>query len=136
MAYGVHSLPFIDIDIRYTRDILYGAAYLHEHNVAHRDIKGANVLVTSAGMCKLADFGVAVHMDKITASIRGTPYFISPEMIRGQATSPGILERSDVWSIGCTVFQMATGEPPWSTELAQASRTPLSNCNRESARGH
>ena len=113
------GLP-VDVIRRYTREILFGVEYLHENNVCHRDIKGANVLVTSEGVCKLANFGVAVHMDKITQSIRGTPYFISPEMIRGEATSPTLLEKSDVWSIGCTVFQMATGEPPWKTELATA----------------
>jgi serine/threonine protein kinase len=105
---------------RYTAEILRGAAYLHSNNVAHRDIKGANVLVSSSGICKLADFGVAAHMDQMTMSIRGTPYFISPEMIRGEARNKRLLESSDIWSVGCTVYQMATGEPPWKVELATA----------------
>ena len=52
--------------------------------------------------------------------MRGTPYFISPEVIRGEATTSALLQSADVWSIGCTVFQMATGKPPWQGTLGTA----------------
>jgi len=71
----------------YSKQILEGLEYLHAHNVIHRDIKGANVLVDSNGICKLADFGGAKKTCNIVTheecnSIRGTPYWMAPEVIR------------------------------------------------------
>ena len=104
----------------YTRQILAGLAYLHAHAVVHRDIKGANVLVERSGVCKLADFGAsksfAEQLESSSAarfgprSLRGTPAFMAPEVIK----QTGYGRKSDIWSVGCTVIEMATGRPPWS----------------------
>ena len=73
----------------YTRQILEGLEYLHARNIIHRDIKGANVLVDNSGVCKLADFGTAKRISSIVdgeskylPSLRGTPNWMAPEVIR------------------------------------------------------
>jgi len=98
---------------KYTRQILLGLDYLHKNRVIHRDIKGANVLVDDRGTIKLADFGASKRISGLTEmdnqSLRGTPYYMAPEVIR--QTGHGC--PADIWSVGCTVFQMAMGQPPW-----------------------
>jgi serine/threonine protein kinase len=99
---------------KYTRQMLEGLEYLHAHNVIHRDIKGANILVDRDGLCKLSDFGGAkVIKDEIEFkqqnSVKGTPNWMAPETVK----SLEYTRFSDIWSIGCTVIEMATGEPPW-----------------------
>nr|XP_012418923.1 PREDICTED: mitogen-activated protein kinase kinase kinase 19 isoform X4 [Odobenus rosmarus divergens] len=102
---------------KYTRQILQGVAYLHENCVVHRDIKGNNVMLMPTGIIKLIDFGCAkrlawaglngTHSDMLK-SMHGTPYWMAPEVI----SESGYGRKSDIWSIGCTVFEMATGKPP------------------------
>ncbi|GBG90553.1 hypothetical protein CBR_g50896 [Chara braunii] len=79
-----------------------------------RDIKCANVLVGHNGVVKLADFGMArvVHEDSLVQSTRGTPYWMAPEVL--QPTEQGYSWPADIWSLGCTVLEMAEGKPPWS----------------------
>mmetsp|Transcript_47019 Transcript_47019/g.73592 ORF Transcript_47019/g.73592 Transcript_47019/m.73592 type:complete len:301 (-) Transcript_47019:281-1183(-) len=99
---------------KYTREVLEGLQYLHERGIIHRDIKGQNILVDNRGVCKLADFGASRHLQSADSdanlSFKGTPVFMSPEVIMEQRYS----KKSDIWSIGCTVLQMATGNPPFS----------------------
>ncbi|XP_022354593.1 mitogen-activated protein kinase kinase kinase 19 isoform X2 [Enhydra lutris kenyoni] len=102
---------------KYTRQILQGVAYLHENCVVHRDIKGNNVMLMPTGIIKLIDFGCAkrlawaglngTHSDMLK-SMHGTPYWMAPEVIN----ESGYGRKSDIWSVGCTVFEMATGKPP------------------------
>ncbi|XP_037706258.1 mitogen-activated protein kinase kinase kinase 19 isoform X2 [Choloepus didactylus] len=102
---------------KYTKQILQGVAYLHENCVVHRDIKGNNVMLMPTGIIKLIDFGCAkrlawaglngTHSDMLK-SMHGTPYWMAPEVINGS----GYGRKSDIWSTGCTVFEMATGKPP------------------------
>ncbi len=99
---------------KYTRQILEGLQYLHAHNVIHRDIKGANILVEREGLCKLSDFGGAkVIKDEIEFkernSFKGTPNWMAPETIKNMEYT----RFSDIWSLGCLVIEMSTGEPPW-----------------------
>ncbi|KAJ7409309.1 mitogen-activated protein kinase kinase kinase 19 [Pitangus sulphuratus] len=102
---------------RYTRQILQGVAYLHANRVVHRDIKGSNVLLMPSGTVKLIDFGCARRLarpgpggprSEMLRSVRGTPFWMAPEVISGA----GHGRKSDIWSVGCTVFEMATGKPP------------------------
>ncbi|XP_068724572.1 uncharacterized protein [Montipora capricornis] len=103
---------------RYTKQLLSGVSYLHGNNVIHRDIKGGNILIMSSGVLKLIDFGCAKRLymnlsmsrSNILRSMKGTPYWMAPEVIR----ETGHGRKSDIWSVGCTVFEMATGKPPWS----------------------
>ncbi|KAF7828263.1 Mitogen-activated protein kinase kinase kinase YODA [Senna tora] len=105
---------FGEIAIRnYTRQILSGLAYLHAKNTVHRDIKGANILVDPNGRVKLADFGMAKHItgQSCPFSFKGSPYWMAPEVIKN---SKGCNLAVDIWSLGCTVLEMATTKPPWS----------------------
>ncbi|KAG6525251.1 mitogen-activated protein kinase kinase kinase 18-like [Zingiber officinale] len=91
----------------YAGDLLRGLAHLHAAGVAHRDVKSRNVLVFAGGLAKLADFGCA----RRTAAppLSGTPMYMAPEAARGEAQGLP----ADVWALGCTVIEMATGRPPW-----------------------
>ncbi|KAL5710452.1 mitogen-activated protein kinase kinase kinase [Ranunculus cassubicifolius] len=109
-VYGAFREPVIQ---SYTRQILLGLAYLHGRNTVHRDIKGANILVAPNGEIKLADFGMAKHMTSNTSilSSKGSPYWMAPEVITNIS---GYSLAVDIWSLGCTILEMATSKPPWS----------------------
>ncbi|KAG7235126.1 hypothetical protein INR49_025231, partial [Caranx melampygus] len=102
----------------YTHQILEGVAYLHLNRVIHRDLKGNNVMLMPTGVIKLIDFGCARRLSCLThtasnsgdllKSVHGTPYWMAPEVIN----ETGYGRKSDIWSVGCTVFEMATGKPP------------------------
>ncbi|XP_051998544.1 mitogen-activated protein kinase kinase kinase 19 [Xyrauchen texanus] len=99
----------------YTQQILEGVAYLHANRVIHRDLKGNNIMLMATGVVKLIDFGCARRLNCLTGSksdilksVHGTPYWMAPEVI----SETGHGRKSDIWSIGCTVFEMATGKPP------------------------
>jgi len=100
---------------KYVAQLLVGLKYLHEQRVIHRDIKSANILVDDRGTIKLADFGSSKRMDSMgtitnsNLSLRGTPYFMAPEVI----IQTGHGRKADIWSVGCTILQMVTGQPPW-----------------------
>jgi len=96
----------------YTAQILEGLKYLHEQGVIHRDIKGANILVTKDGIVKLADFGVATKLteSRKSDSVVGTPYWMAPEIIEMTGTQSSAC---DIWSVGCTVVELITGKPPY-----------------------
>lgn len=103
----------------FTRHILSGLAYLHSKKTVHRDIKGANLLVDSCGVVKLADFGLAKHLSPhvIDLSLKGTPHWMAPEVLQAamrKDTDPEHTYTMDIWSLGCTVIEMVTGKPPWS----------------------
>jgi serine/threonine protein kinase len=94
----------------YMSQVLNGLVYLHEQGVIHRDIKGANILLTKDGQAKLADFGVASKATGIDeASVVGTPYWMAPEVIELSGAGP----HSDIWSVGCTVIELIEGKPPY-----------------------
>lgn len=102
---------------KYTKQILQGVAYLHDNRVVHRDIKGSNVMLMPTGVIKLIDFGCARRLawaslsgtrSELLRSVHGTPYWMAPEVINDS----GYGRKSDIWSVGCTVFEMATGKPP------------------------
>ena len=98
----------------YTVQVLGGLHYLHEQGVIHRDIKGANILISTEGRVKLADFGVATKMDAAgfdtqANTVMGTPYWMSPEIIQ----MSGFTTASDIWSVGCTVIELVSGSPPY-----------------------
>ena len=96
----------------YVKQVLKGLEYLHQEGVVHRDIKGANILTTKDGIVKLADFGVATSLneDVKSFSLVGTPYWMAPEVIE---MSGHISTSCDIWSLGCTVIELITTNPPY-----------------------
>ncbi|XP_042479281.1 mitogen-activated protein kinase kinase kinase 18-like [Macadamia integrifolia] len=94
----------------HTRAILMGLDYLHSRRLVHCDIKGRNVLIGADG-AKIADLGCTRWVDEEAPAmpIAGTPVFMAPEVARGDEQS----FPADVWALGCTVIEMATGRPPW-----------------------
>ncbi|CAF2043404.1 BnaAnng04440D [Brassica napus] len=97
----------------YTRQILDGLKYLHDKGFIHRDIKCANILVDANGAVKLADFGLA-KVSKLNdiKSCKGTPFWMAPEVINPKRTD-GYGSSADIWSLGCTVLEMLTGQIPY-----------------------
>lgn len=91
----------------YARQILQGLDYLHSNGLVHCDIKSRNILITETG-AKIADFGCAKWEGGAVQS-GGTPMFMAPEVARGE--NQGFA--SDIWAVGCTVIEMASGGAPW-----------------------
>ncbi len=109
-------LPF-DKLLRYGSEIAQALAAAHERAIMHRDLKPANVMVTPAGI-KVLDFGIAKFLDPeeenadratATHAILGTPAYMSPEQARGEECDP----RSDIFSLGCLLYEAATGVRPF-----------------------
>ena len=107
---GVHMTePHIAFVCKST---LRGLAYVHTMHRIHRDIKSDNILLGSDGSCKIADFGYAAQLTQEKskrATIVGTPYWMAPELIRGQNYD----QKVDIWSLGIMVMEMAEGDPPY-----------------------
>ncbi|XP_015750482.1 PREDICTED: mitogen-activated protein kinase kinase kinase kinase 3-like [Acropora digitifera] len=95
-------------------ETLKGLAYLHDKSLMHRDIKGANILLTTQGNIKLADFGIAARISDTLAkrkSFIGTPYWMAPEMAAVERTG-GYDLKCDIWAVGITAIELAELQPP------------------------
>ncbi|XP_041006810.1 mitogen-activated protein kinase kinase kinase 18-like [Juglans microcarpa x Juglans regia] len=99
----------------YTQQIVQGLEYLHSQGFVHCDIKGRNILISEENGAKIADFGCArwvddkVGKDREMPKIGGTPMFMAPEVVHGEEQG----FPCDIWALGCTVIEMATGGAPW-----------------------
>ncbi|XP_078714833.1 mitogen-activated protein kinase kinase kinase kinase 3-like isoform X1 [Lampetra fluviatilis] len=107
--------PLTERQIAYvTRETLQGLAYLHSEGKMHRDIKGANILLTDDGDVKLADFGVSAQITATIAkrkSFIGTPYWMAPEVAAVERKG-GYNHQCDVWAVGITAIELAELQPP------------------------
>ena len=107
------AIPVLDA-LNYTEQVLNALAYAHQRQVIHRDIKPANMMLTPQGIVKLMDFGVARTQGDatkltMTGSTLGSVNYMSPEQIHGRAVDG----RSDLYSLGISLYEMVTGERPF-----------------------
>src|SRR3954463_15710446 len=106
-----------------TIQIADALAHAHLRNLIHRDVKPKNILLTKEGVAKLTDLGLARATDDVAAAeseagkAYGTPYYISPEQIRGDVD---IDFRADIYSLGATMYHLVTGKPPFDGETPSA----------------
>ena len=115
------QLPIEDA-VRIAREAAEALDYAHRHGVVHRDVKPENILLTE-GHALVADFGIARALGGIEQQLTGTgiaigtPAYMSPEQASGER---GIDARTDVYALGCVLFEMLAGEPPYTGPTAQA----------------
>jgi CRP-like cAMP-binding protein len=95
-----------------TMQVCYGLEYAHNHGIIHQDINPANIFVQSNGQVRIIDFGLACYLGCVDSNFLfpGTLFYISPEQLRGDP----IDERTDIYSLGITVYEMITGNKPFS----------------------
>lgn len=104
----------------YLSQIVSGMLYLHSQSIMHRDLTLSNILLDNHGRIKIADFGLATQLrrpDDRHTTMCGTPNYISPEVVT--RSSHGL--ESDVWSLGCMLFIMLVGHPPFDSKGAKES---------------
>ena len=116
-SYGKLKEPLIR---NFVRQILNGLSYLHSRDIIHRDIKGANVLVDNKGNIKISDFGISkrVEVSNLSnpakghtnrSSLQGSVFWMAPEVVKQTSYT----RKADIWSLGCLIVEMFTGEHPF-----------------------
>ena len=131
--------------LQYARQIAESLSEAHENGIFHRDLKPDNIFIESVGVStvvKVLDFGIAGGLDttRLTRAgeVFGTPQYMSPEQCNGQALD----HRTDIYSLGCILYEMLEGRPPFSAESPMAtmlkhvkSKVPVPRkCGRDTAK--
>ncbi|MEK6684477.1 MAG: protein kinase, partial [Nitrospirota bacterium] len=105
------SIPINNL-IAIAKQVCQGLEYAHNKNVIHRDIKPANIMLNKESRVKIMDFGLAKILSESElegTGVKGTPLYMSPEQIHGKRVD----HRTDLYSLGCTLYRMAAGRPPF-----------------------
>lgn len=119
---GVFDERYLGVIVR---EVLMALLAVHKLGVIHRDLKAANILVTNEGQVQLCDFGVAAQLTVNAAkrtTIAGTPFWMAPEVIR---EGDHYNVKADIWSLGITIYELATGNPPYCDKGATWAMTMI-----------
>ncbi len=95
-----------------TAQLVLAIQYLHSHNILYRDLKPENILLASDGYIRLTDFGLS-RQNHFSMSFCGSPAYLSPEMLERK----GVGFSTDIYGIGCVLYEMVVGEPPYYDEI-------------------
>ena len=116
----------LDDALRVARETAEALGYAHEHGIIHRDIKPENIMLTRDGNTLVADFGIARAVGAegserltVTGLSVGTPAYMSPEQAAGASELDG---RTDIYALGCVLYEMLAGEAPFTGTTPQASQ--------------
>ncbi|KAG7206897.1 hypothetical protein KM043_000794 [Ampulex compressa] len=118
---GSRALPEEHVG-RIIRQVVQGLLYLHSHQILHRDMSLSNLLLSRDMQVKIADFGLATQLsrpDEKHLTMCGTPNYISPEI--ATRSSHGL--EADVWSLGCMLYTLLVGKPPFDTDAVKSTLT-------------
>ena len=114
--------PTVERSLEIIEGVLAALSYSHANGIIHRDIKPGNIMLTNSGDIKVMDFGIARAMDDIGAtmtstwSVVGTAQYLSPEQATGEVAD----HRSDIYSVGCLLYELVTGQPPFTGDTPVA----------------
>ena len=109
----------------YLKQMVSGTRYIHSRSVLHRDLKLGNMFLAADMTLKIGDFGLATSLaDNRPGNLCGTPNYIAPEVLAKQGHSPA----SEVWSIGCMVYALLCGAPPFETDSVSSTYQLIAAC--------
>ena len=98
--------------------LVIGIALMHSKNILHRDLKTQNMFLTKDDVIKLGDFGIAKALGTqvdLTKTVCGTPYFMSPEVCRGETYG----QKADIWALGCALYELIAFKRPFQHDSLQ-----------------
>lgn len=112
----------------YMRDILSGVQYLHDRRIIHRDLKLGNLFLDNELHVKIGDFGLAAQIEyegERKKTLCGTPNYIAPEILNKKGHSFEV----DIWSIGCIMYTLLIGRPPFETNTLKETYAKIKKCD-------
>ncbi|MEW6350079.1 MAG: protein kinase [Thermodesulfobacteriota bacterium] len=107
--------------LRILLQVCAGLAYAHEKGIVHQDVKPGNIFIQKNDLVKIVDFGLSCPIGRCSQEMPGTAYYMAPEQIEGEPVDP----RTDVYSLGITAFEMATGRRPFSDDVCEVLRAHI-----------